>query len=227
MDSVAKAYSMEEFLYFDIETIPCQDPAYLEELKAKVKAPAQYKKPESIAKWLEDNRDTAAQDAMAKTSFDGGLGHVCTIAWAVNDGPIYSRHASTLDQEYGVIGDFFCDFESPHVLVGHYISGFDIPFLTKRAICLDTGLPTRRDWPRDPKPWSDQINDTMHMWAGRDSISLDNLCGILGVPKKDGMDGSQVADAWARGEHDKIAEYCKDDVFRTREVHKRFLAARY
>ena len=60
--------------------------------------------------------------------------------------------------------------------------------------------------------------------GGRDTVSMDNLCDILGIPGKDGFDGSMVAEAWANGEHAKIAEYCADDVRRTREIHKRFLA---
>jgi predicted PolB exonuclease-like 3'-5' exonuclease len=66
----------------------------------------------------------------------------------------------------------------------------------------------------------------MTAWAGgTNRISMDELCQILGIQGKDGFDGSQVAAAWSAGEHDKIAEYCRDDVYRTREIHKRFLQA--
>jgi hypothetical protein len=34
-----------------------------------------------------------------------------------------------------------------------------------------------------------------------------------------------VAEAWTKGDHETIIEYCKDDVWRTREIHKRFIAA--
>lgn len=39
------------------------------------------------------------------------------------------------------------------------------------------------------------------------------------------MHGSEVAQAWADGRHDEIAEYCREDVMRTREMHRRFIAA--
>ena len=65
----------------------------------------------------------------------------------------------------------------------------------------------------------------MIMWAGGGkTVALDELCDIMGIKGKDGFDGSMVADAWRNGEHAKIAEYCKDDVMRVREIHKRFMA---
>lgn len=219
---------MERFVYFDLETIPCQDETYRAELARKVTPPGNLKKPESIEKWLSENRDAAADEAMAKTSLDGGRGHVCTIAWAKDDSKIHVEHAKTLDQERGVIEAFFADLDHYHseTLVGHNITGFDLGFLRKRAIVLGIKLPPNSCLPRDPKPWDKNVRDTMSMWAGgTNRISMDALCGILGIEGKDGFDGSQVAGAWARGEHDKIAEYCRDDVWRTREIHKRFMAA--
>ena len=226
---IDEAYSRETFVYFDVETIPCQDASYLDKLCEEIKAPAQYKKPESIEKWLAENRETAALEAMAKTSFDGGRGHVCTIAWAINDGPTdVARTLENLDYEAEALHNFFDALKGYHslTLVGHNVAGFDIGFLRKRAICLGVKLPPAWAFPRDPKPWDKGIIDTMHAWAGaRDTISLDELCGILNIPGKDGFDGSMVAEAWANGEHDKISAYCRDDVERVRKIHQKFLEA--
>lgn len=227
-DNVIEGQDDTRFVYFDIETIPCQDDGYLETLKRKVTAPAQYKKPDSIEKWLAENRASEAAEMMAKTSFDGGRGHVCTIAWAKNDGKIEVRHAKTLDDERDVIAHFFSDLDPYHSerLVGHNITGFDLPFLRKRAVALGIKMPGPSSFPRDPKPWDKNVCDTMAMWAGgTNRISMDNLCDVLGIRGKDGFDGSMVADAWKRGDHATIIEYCRDDVWRTREIHKRFLAA--
>lgn len=227
-DPVTQAYSSRVFIYMDIETIPNQDPEFLSVLERKVKAPGTIKKPESIQKWLDENREEAAKEALAKTSFDGGRGHVCTIAWAKNDSPIAVRHAKTVAEERQVIEDFFADLDPYHseTLVGHNITGFDLGFLRKRAIALGITMPTQQSMPRDPKPWDKTVFDTMSAWAGgTNRISMDELCNILGIEGKDGFDGSQVAGAWAAGEHDKISEYCRDDVYRTREIHKRFILA--
>jgi 3'-5' exonuclease len=224
--SVVAAYDLETFLYFDIETIPDQRPGTLDKLREQVTAPASYKKQEGIDAWLAENRDSAAKEMLAKTSFDGGAGHVCTIGWAKNGGDIRVEHATDVGEEADVIRAFFADFDRYHseTLVGHNIFGFDIPFLLKRAIVLGLELP--RSLPRDPKPWSNGIFDTMTAWAGaKDRISMNRLCGILGIVGKEDFDGSQVADAWANGEHERIAFYCNDDVERTRAIHQRFLAA--
>ena len=215
---------MEPF-YIDIETIPCQDPAYLDKLRAEVKAPATFKKPESIAEWLAENRETAALDQLAKTSFDPARGHICTIAWADDQGEIMSAHAATVDQERDVLQSLFShlNFESRQ-FIGHYISGFDMRFILCRAVVLGVKIP--RSIPRDVKPWSATIFDTMVAWAGaKGSISQDNLCAALGLDGKGDFDGSMVAAAWAAGEHAKIESYCRDDVATVREIHRKFIAA--
>lgn len=45
--------------YFDIETIPAQDPSVRAELAAAVTAPSQYKKPESIAELRRETEPAA------------------------------------------------------------------------------------------------------------------------------------------------------------------------
>ena len=93
---------------------------------------------------------------------------------------------------------------------------------------LGVKLPVSTMFPRNPKPWGDEVFDTMTAWAGpRDRISLDNLCEALGLPCKGDFDGSMVAEAWANGEHSKIAEYCKRDVETVRAIHRRFQAVGY
>lgn len=228
IDPVAEKYASQTFVYFDLETIPCQDPDYLQVLERKVRPPANIKKKESVQKWLDENRQDAAKEALSKTSFDGGRGHVCTIAWAKNDSPIAVLHAKTVADERAVIEDFFADLDPYHseTLVGHNITGFDLGFLRKRAIALGITMPTPQSMPRDPKPWDKTVFDTMSAWAGgTNRISMDELCNVLGIEGKDGFDGSKVAGAWAAGEHDTISEYCRDDVYRTREIHKRFIMA--
>lgn len=215
---------MDKFVYFDIETIPTQDSATASRLVSEARPPARMSKPDTIAKWREDGAD----DIVAKTSFDGGRGHVCCIAWAHNDDQPIMAVASDVEQESDIIRTFFEALGKYHstTLVGHYISGFDIPFLTKRAIVLGLRLPPSNVWPRDPRPWGKNIADTMHMWAGHSGrVSMNSLCDIFGIDGKGGLDGSMVADAWRSGEYEKIANYCVDDVVRSREIHQRFLAA--
>jgi hypothetical protein len=81
---MAEGGRMNRF-YFDIETVPAQDPAIREELRAAVTAPGNYSKQESIDKWLADNRDKVGDEQWLKTSFDGGVGQCVCVCYAVND----------------------------------------------------------------------------------------------------------------------------------------------
>lgn len=222
---------MEHFLYLDIETIPSTDPDYAKRVRDTITPPKNFKNPESIEKWMAENADAAVEEKIAKTSFDGGRGHVCCIGWAWDDEPVLTAVLeSGTFYEPDVLGDFFRDIPASHrvTIVGHNVADFDIKFLTHRAIVLGVLLPPANVWPRDVKPWDGKVFDTMTKWAGaRDRISLDELCDILGIPGKDGFDGSMVAEAWANGEYEKIARYCADDVERVRKIHKRFMEVGY
>ena len=208
---------MNNYLYFDIETIPTQDPDAAARLAEGISAPANYKDEEKIAAYIAEK----AGEAVGKTSFDGLEGHVCAIAWQA--GPPMGRCIEDLADEAKLIDSFFSVFDPYHsqTLVGHNIAGFDIPFLTRRALVLGVKLPPQ--WPKNIKPWSDKVHDTMQMLGGKDYTSLDKLCRALGIPGKDGFDGSQVAAAWAAGEFDRISEYCADDVAKVKAVHKRMI----
>ena len=216
-------------IYLDIETIPNQSPEYAEAVRKGITAPAQYKKPESIAQWIADNGDEAAKEQVAKTSFDPAFGHICTIGWAVGDGDVQVHHATVVEGEIGVVESFLNALPTLGMnrFIGHYISGFDLRFILCRAIVLGVKLPSKVTFPREFKPWGDEVFDTMTAWAGRDRISQDNLCRALGLDCKGDFDGSMVAEAWANGEHDKIAEYCKRDVETVRAIHRRFEAVGY
>lgn len=215
-------------IYLDIETLPNQSPEYRARVRETIKPPGTIKKPESIMAWLEENAEAATDDAVAKTSFDPAFGHICCIGWAIDDGEAVSASARTIDDERDVLIAFFDALPKMGMacFIGHNVSGFDLRFILCRAIVL--GIPIPKIIPRDIKPWSQDIFDTMIAWAGaRGTISQDRLCEALGLPGKDGFDGSMVAAAWAAGEHDRIAEYCRADVETVRSIHARFEAVGY
>lgn len=211
--------------YFDLETLPCSDPAIIAELAATIKPPATYKKPESIAEWMRDNKESALNELLAKTSFDGMYGRIACAAWAVDDGAIESSGAQ--DDEVAVIRKIFdaalnanSETRDQVVFCGHNIAGFDLPFLKHRSIIFGIEPPPYFRAAFRAKPW--EIEDTMLMWSTEREkrVSLDKLCRALDIPGKDGFDGSMVAETWPVNQS-KVIEYCKDDVARTRAVHRR------
>ena len=220
---------MPNFLYLDIETIPASDPAVVNQIAADVRPPAQMKKAETIAEWEATKKAEAIAEAVAKTSFDGAYGQVCCVGWAWDDEPVSNVHWDESGEEgllslvSTMLSQSRPSFEMP-VIVGHYVADFDLRFLWQRAYVLGVRMPAW--WPKDPKPWSREVHDTMHMWAGaKGSISLDNLCRALGVAGKGNIDGSMVAGMFERGEHDAIAQYCMEDVERVRSCHRKMMHA--
>lgn len=218
------------FVYLDIETIPTQSDAVMAEISASIKPPGSMKKAETIAAWEENDKPQAIADAIAKTSFDPAYGHICTIGYAIGDGTIHGKHADHVDAESNILADFFAALPGQThdaiTFVGHYISGFDLRFILCRAVIL--GVPIPPSIPRDVKPWGKGIFDTMTAWAGpRDTIGQDKLSRALGLDGKEGFDGSMVADAWARGDHETIIQYCANDVETVRNIHRRFQAVNW
>ena len=219
---------MKKTLFLDLESIPAPE-EYRESIE--VSPPGNITKQETIDKWWVEKAPALIEKGYRDTSFNGGYGQICQISWAVDDGEIsgemlggnrsdekemLAAALATIEMQLGAANNPY--------LCGHYISGFDLKFIKHRCIVLGIHVP---QWLKpNAKPWDEGIRDTMILWAGaRDTISLDNLCKILGIEGKSGFDGSMVYDAWLAGEHQKISDYCASDVEKVRQVNKRFLAA--
>ncbi|MDD4971875.1 MAG: ribonuclease H-like domain-containing protein [Paludibacter sp.] len=207
---------------FDIETIPTQSPEFIADIASGIKPPATMKKAETIAQWVENEKQQAVDDAVLKTSFDGAYGQICCIGWAIDDSDVFY----SIGSESEIINEFFDSLylNNPRnldpIFVGHNVSAFDLRFLFQRAIIL--GIKPPSFIPFNAKSWDSQIFDTMTYFAGfGNRISLDKLCKVLGIEGKTGMDGSDVWPEYQAGNIDKIAEYCRHDVEITRAVYKR------
>lgn len=228
----------------DIETIPAQDPAIIADLRADaqaeldealaaVKAPGNYKDEAKIAAFESEARakltaehEANIEAAYLKTSFDGGAGQICVIGWAEDDDEPASIHVAGDFTERDALGVFFTRLQSLHRptnrlrFIGHNHVAFDLPFLWKRAMIL--GIKPPGCLPRNPKPWDDSVFDTMTEWAGvRDRISMDKLCQALGIPGKGDISGADVWPMVQAGRIAEVAEYCKMDVIRTRNIFRR------
>lgn len=213
---------MHDYLYVDIETLPDMSNDAIEKAKEGLSAPSNYKDQDKIDAYI----DAKAQEAVSKTSFDGLSGHICTISWAINDQAPISVHVSELSQEADKLGEFFTSLPQYKSLtwVGHNIVEFDIPFLLKRSFVLNVKLPSISAYPRNPKPWDKKVFDTMNVF-GR--VSLDKAERAIGLEGKSGLSGKDVYPNWCMGNHDLIEQYCRDDVRRTRNIHKRLIDIGY
>lgn len=217
-------------LYIDIETLPTDRQDVREYIAAKVTPPGNISKPETIAKWEQESKPAAIDEAVSKTGLDGAFGRVCVIGWAIDDGEVKTVQSAT-DEEL-VLFDFLGAMRNDcgpsdlfdTVVCGHNVSAFDLRFLIQRYMVNRLRPPAIIQRAADAKPWeSNKVFDTMVQWAGVGGrVSLDKLCLAFGIesPKGD-IDGSKVAQAVADGRIEEVAAYCARDVEATRAIHKR------
>lgn len=226
-------------LTLDIETLPTTDEAVIASLADSVKAPGTLKKPESIAAWMEENRESATAELVAKTSFDGLYGSIACICYQFDDSEVFSvdcvssgDEKTMLEHFYSHVFDMVCTeyhggVASQNLTVcGHNIAGFDLPFLKHRSIILGVKPPVAMLKAMNAKPWDTCIADTMLMWSSdsQKRASMDKLCKAFGFEGKGNFDGSMVAETWPV-DPQKVIDYCKDDVRRTRAIYRRLTFA--
>lgn len=223
------------YIYLDIETIPSQRPDARYLIARTIKAPGQYKKADSIAKWEIEEKPAAIEEAYLKTSFDGGLGQIVCASVALNDEAPRAIYRSDWHSDIAEtvvlksLFDWIHDATSVPssrrpTFVGHNILDFDLRFIFQRAVVL--GIKPPSVIPFNAKPWSEEIFDTMTAWGGRDRVSMDKLCHALSLDGKgDEIDGSKVWEFVQAGRIAEVAAYCSDDVRRTRFLHKRMTFA--
>ena len=98
---------MINYLYLDIETIPSQSPEVHEEIAKSITPPGSMKKAETIEKWEKEQKPQAVKEAIAKTSFDGALGHVCCVSFAVNHHPTKYLSMRSVETEKSMLESVF------------------------------------------------------------------------------------------------------------------------
>lgn len=110
-----------------------------------------------------------------------------------------------------------------HVLCGHNIREFDIPYLCRRMTVHHIELPSLLNL-SGKKPWEVKcVADTLELWKYGDHknfTSLDLLAYSLGIPSpKEIMDGSMVGNAyWEENRLEAIKQYCEKDVVTVAQV---------
>lgn len=118
-------------------------------------------------------------------------------------------------------------FNKPyHKLCAHNGKEFDFPFLCRRFIINELGLPDILKI-QGLKPWEVRHLDTMEMWKFGDYknfTSLNLLAHVFNIPSpKDDIDGSQVSKVYYENKDlEKIKNYCLKDVITLARVYSKF-----
>ena len=135
-----------------------------------------------------------------------------------DEAEVLSSFVAVLDKKF--------DDPNLHVLCGHNIREFDIPYLCRRLTIHGLHLPVLFKL-SGKKPWEVKfVLDTLEMWKYGDYknfTSLDLLAYSLGIPSpKENMDGSKVGHCyWIESDLEKIRRYCETDVITVAQVYLR------
>lgn len=116
--------------------------------------------------------------------------------------------------------------QNQHLLCGHNIKEFDIPFIARRMVINKIAIPPLLNL-FGKKPWEVNHLDTLELWKFGDYkhyTSLKLLSKILGIPSsKNDIDGSQVAHVYyVEKDIDRIITYCEKDAIAVAQVFLRF-----
>lgn len=238
----------------DIETIPGQKPElygdYLQAAFNDFKAPSTltkhqasidlklddkeiklFSKDEVISEWVEYFKSIKASEIAEqewrKTSFDGGLGEVISIAARCGKN-VFCSYRRLDSAEKLLLISFFdwirdqCEFKG-HVttpfFIGHNIP-FDLKFLFRRAVIL--GIDPKFELPFNGMHGRHYFCNSQ-AWSSRgDRISQNNLAAALGIPlKPDDIDGSKVWDFVKSGDVKRVSEYNLYDVNTVVKIYNR------
>ncbi len=223
---------MTPTLVFDIETIP--DIAGLRRLH-DVGAEATDHEVGEMA-FLMRRQQTGGSDFLPHY-----LQRVVTISCVLREADRFRVFSlSEPDADEGqIIQRFFDGIEkyTPR-LVSWNGGGFDLPVLHYRAMLHGVTAPKYWDWGDDDRDFKYNnylsryhtrhidLMDLLALYSGRANAPLDAFAKLLGFPGKLGMDGSEVWNAWQRGEAAAIRDYCETDVVNTWLVYLRFMKMR-
>lgn len=222
---------MKRYLAWDIETVPTALSLSLPYPEAQRHPPKNYKKPEAIASWREQDREDWEESRIKGYSFSPRTSRIVAISLNYRGQEFIDLSAPTEADEKAMIEQaltVMLDLEMPSkrarndVLVGYNSKKFDWPFLMHRM------LKNRID------PFAIESNG--HIWVGlNDRYSKRNLDALelvnfgqftqtpgslsdwgehVNMPSKE-TDGSMIYDWWVAGDIGSIKKHCRGDAHRT------------
>ncbi len=227
-------FNLGNMLFFDIECVPQQSSFY--DLDDGMKALWE-KKVSGAWRNPQDGEEIKADESYENRSgiyAEFGKIIVVSVGYFTKTGDGTRQfHVKSFagDDEGKVISSFFellnTSYDKTfHLLCGHNIKEFDIPYICRRALVNGLDLPTILDL-NGKKPREVNHVDTLELWKFGDRksfTSLDLLCRVMGIETpKDDISGEQVSRVY-RDDKDlpRIKTYCEKDVVATAKLLLKF-----
>lgn len=138
--------------------------------------------------------------------------------------------------EAELVAGFFQWIDKTHPrLVSYNGRGFDLPVLRHRAmvhgIAAASFHATANKWEnytsRYAQDWHCDLQEALtDFGAASRALRLNEVCAVLGLPGKFGIDGADVAPLCDAGRLDEVRDYCETDVLNTYLVYLRYQLTR-
>ncbi|MDG1871390.1 MAG: 3'-5' exonuclease [Flavobacterium sp.] len=217
--------NLNNILFLDIETVPeTEDFNSLDsELQELWQQKTQYQRKD----------DYSAEEFYDRAGIWAEFGKIVCISvgYFTNKSDIRNfRVTSFFGEEATILKDFNNLLnnhfnQAQHLLCGHNIKEFDIPFLARRMIINNITIPNKLNL-FGKKPWEIRHLDTLELWKFGDYkhyTSLKLMCKVLGIPSPKGdIDGSQVGQVYyVDKDIDRIITYCEKDTIAVAQIFLR------
>lgn len=113
------------------------------------------------------------------------------------------------------------------ILSGYAIKRFDMPFISKRMMTNSIPPPKNISF-YGMKPWEISVFDLPEVWGQGNMqesfTSFEMACAALDIESSKGdLNGALVADAYFKGELERIKNYCEEDVKKTMELAEKLI----
>lgn len=210
---------MPKILHLDIETIPYKDITDEDLIPPKTMT-----KPETIAKW---KAEEGMADTIKKHSVDLLLCRVLCIGVAIdNDEPtiLYSDDEKEL---FTMLNKWFEDnllVPERHMVTysGFNLKGFDFPIIALRMAKYDLPMKSYFSLSINKNTRFFDLMSTISGFRYGAYYSQDAVCAFMGIPLKEGVDGSMVYDMYKNGMVKEIRDYCRGDVKTVQKIYNTF-----
>lgn len=214
--------SITGYLVIDIETIPNQTAEKPVFDPASVKV-GNLKDPAKVQEKIDEARIEFESGLTKRMSVESSLCEIVSLGYIELDRFLGEKRRGTFyrdeDGDKCIIDGFLGIFKGQRLITWNG-KHFDVPVIWKRSIAHNIAV--FRDYlALTNKYRHDEHIDLMHVFNNYDMGKLIDCARFLGLPAKEGLDGSMIYDAWLSGRHDDIRAYNMQDCETTLAIAER------